>query len=369
MFFKKIIVLSDQTYLYDFAYKKRVDYVAYLFSKRMKAEYSIDVFGYRVSKKETDYDKNNVRNFSYSSRVVGKIFSYIISALCYRAPEENTSFLLVENLLSALPLLFSRKIKFHLDLHGDVVDELRTLRPHTPTIILNLLRSFERRILIKASSISVCSENHKVIISFILGGHYKSVEVIPNVSFVQSDANISHYGDDEFFDFKKDKRVIVYAGSGLSWQRPEDMLRFFKMLTFEVDDLCFLILTNDLDLFKGLVHKIDLADRYVLIKPVRHENIRFYYDNSDYGIIFRDFSTTNLVACPTKLIEYALMGLPIICSGHLGDFKRNNASSNGLIEINEISINAVKEVAELFRISAGLRYKYNLTGIGRGNNG
>jgi glycosyltransferase involved in cell wall biosynthesis len=365
MCFKKISVLSDQTYLYDFSYKKRVDYVANLFSKKLNGVYRIEIFGFNSSKKETDFDKDKVTNFTYSSKVFGKKIAYFISALRYKPPYENTSFLLVENLLSAIPLLFCNKINFHLDLHGDVVDELRTLRPRTPFIVLMLLRYMERKILLKASSISVCSENHKVILGFILGNNYKSIEVIPNVSFDSTDEHITPYVDKDFNDFRRGKKVIVYAGSGLPWQRPEDMLLFFKILALDVVDVCFLILTNDIDLFKNLVEKNKLMASRVLIKSVHHENIRYYYKNSDFGIIFRDYSTTNLVACPTKLMEYALMGLPIIYSGYLGDFKRENAHSNGLIEINEISDNFVKEAAKLVRSAAGLRYDYNLMGIER----
>lgn len=104
---------------------------------------------------------------------------------------------------------------------------------------------------------------------------------------------------------------IIYAGGAQPWQNVNLMLEATRKLG---DKYKFTYLTHDTQMFQGIK---DLAT----VKSVDHNEISEYYQKSHFGLMLRDNSVINRVACPTKLIEYLENDIiPIIKDPNIGDF-------------------------------------------------
>jgi len=60
---------------------------------------------------------------------------------------------------------------------------------------------------------------------------------------------------------------------------------------------------------------------YLLIESVKPEDLSTYYLAANYGVMFRDDNTLNVVSSPTKMSEYLYYGMkPVLTSTNVGDF-------------------------------------------------
>ena len=119
-----------------------------------------------------------------------------------------------------------------------------------------------------------------------------------------------------------DEIVFVYSGNCQKWQRIMDVMDFinkhgesnytYYLLTLEVDKMTALV--ND-NITKNVRSKI-------IIKTVKPENLCEYYEIADYGFLIRDNSPVNIVANPTKMMEYMFYNLKLIVDfTDIGDYK------------------------------------------------
>lgn len=323
------LVLTDQTYLYDFSYRKRVYFISRLFFG--SSDFKIIVFGFIDENKKQLENNLSVINLTVKSTFLPKSVRLLISIIRTKLYLKNIkSVILVENLLSALPLLLTKNIDFALDLHGDVVDELRLLQGY-PSLVTKILYLIEDYFLKKSCSISVCSQNHKKAIEYRLGVNHKKITVVPNIADILAD-NPNFY-DKEFEEFVHNKISLVYSGSSLKWQNPETILAFFSRLINFSDEYRLIILSRDRDVFNELINlKYSSIAHLIFTKSVNFFDIGYYYAKCDFGIVFRDFSRTNFVSSPTKILEYANCNLRILYSGYIGDFLDKNIESSHLID-------------------------------------
>ncbi len=109
---------------------------------------------------------------------------------------------------------------------------------------------------------------------------------------------------------------IVYAGGMQKWQMVEEMQACMRKQP-DYDYRIYTAAPND---FWTM-----WADRpslnYIRVESVTPEQLRQEYKNAQYGFVLREDCVVNHVACPTKLIEYILMGIvPIMNTAKLGDF-------------------------------------------------
>ena len=350
----KNLVLSDQTYLYDFSYKKRVDLVGDL--KFGSNNYKILVFGFKNKTKENNCEMNRIIDFSIASNFIPKPILFLFSVL--RVSFYLIRFkgnLLVENLLSGFPLLFCNT-NYTIDLHGDVVDELRILKGIGPLTIALLYR-IEHILLRNSTEISVASNNYKKALEYRLGNEKNKLSVISNANHKKT-ISPTEYCDDFFEEFIFQNVGIIYSGSSLKWQNPESMLTFFdKIYTISKKYRLVILSKEKLD-FEFLVNeKFSHLKDYIYISSVSHLNVDYYYQRCKFGLIFRDFSRTNFVSCPTKLMEYAISELSILYTGYIGDFEDLNKDNPSLISCNSFEIS----VSELL-----LKMEANLNVVGKG---
>lgn len=349
-------IITDQTYLYDFSYRKRVDLIAKYYSNDLN--YKVIVFGYRDNKKNS-FSNDNIIDLTVQS--FNKIFSFFLSSLkCKQYISKYKDPLIVENLFSTFPVIISKLNNFHLDLHGEVVDEIRTLKK-LPKLIIWLLYKYENIVLKKCTSISVCSNNHRKSIQYRLAGNitFKNITVLPNVTEIKIDSNEILFRDKYFEEFVQNSICIVYSGSALVWQNPKKVVNFFKLLENYNSAYRLLILTKDLEDFKNIINtETTNCKEKIFLTQCDYNNINYYYNQCRFGIVFRDFSRTNFVASPTKVIEYAKNNLGILYTGYIGDFLDNNYDNCGLISCENFEIESIELKMQLYLNNLRTEYIY-----------
>lgn len=113
--------------------------------------------------------------------------------------------------------------------------------------------------------------------------------------------------------------VALYSGGFQPWQNLDAMLDLVEAIGDEID---FHFLSHEQEII--LEH---ISYRSLPCQPI----IRFCskchlpstYYAADFGLVLRDNSVVNRVACPTKLMEYIYFGcVPVVRSPLIGDFQK-----------------------------------------------
>lgn len=112
--------------------------------------------------------------------------------------------------------------------------------------------------------------------------------------------------------------AVIYCGGLQKWQQVGKMLEFVHR---HKNDCRFTFLVPDPDGLTGLYLKKYKEDFPGIAESVSHDRVREYYEANSYGLVLRDESVVNRVACPTKLIEYMQCNVvPIVDYPAIGDF-------------------------------------------------
>lgn len=109
--------------------------------------------------------------------------------------------------------------------------------------------------------------------------------------------------------------VYVYHGSSKSWQRPEQVIQFFKHQQLNHQNVCLLILSPDYKEFERAVVQAGILLHSVRVRSVQHHDIYRYLAAADAGLLFREEGIISWVSRPVKALEYEAVGLPIIHNG------------------------------------------------------
>lgn len=116
-------------------------------------------------------------------------------------------------------------------------------------------------------------------------------------------------------EITKNADTVIYAGGLQPWQCIDDML---AASTKVQDRLKFLFLTGDPETLRL---KTSAAGLNVRIESVPWSELPNYYARAAMGFVLRDETIVNVVACPTKLVEYLHFGvIPIVKLEQIGDF-------------------------------------------------
>tara|TARA_B100000035_G_scaffold236740_1_gene205033 strand:- start:2386 stop:3525 length:1140 start_codon:yes stop_codon:yes gene_type:complete len=136
------------------------------------------------------------------------------------------------------------------------------------------------------------------------------------------------------FGFKNSDVVLVYCGSISGWQSFKKMFKFIKSQILQNKDIKVLLLTKELDEVKILVS--EFPDR-VICTWCSEKDVLPIIELGDYGLIIRDNTITNEVACPVKFAEYLYAGLKVIISEKIGDCNSFLLENNCGISANKIN--------------------------------
>lgn len=111
--------------------------------------------------------------------------------------------------------------------------------------------------------------------------------------------------------------VLVYSGSTAGWQSFELLKELLIPLLEGQSHVRVLFLS------KPDANNKALQERFpgrVEVRWARPADVAGILSGCDHGLLIREDTITNRVASPTKFAEYLAAGLPILISGHIGDF-------------------------------------------------
>lgn len=120
-------------------------------------------------------------------------------------------------------------------------------------------------------------------------------------------------------NFKSTDIVFVYSGSAADWQSM-GLVDDFMMDSFSSNINIKLLILSRVNMKELKITK-QFSDR-IIQRWVKPNEVINYLKLSDYGILIREHSVTNMVASPTKFAEYLNAGLKVIISDKIGDFSK-----------------------------------------------
>jgi hypothetical protein len=143
----------------------------------------------------------------------------------------------------------------------------------------------------------------------------KQVLIVPIVEKLSSDYDDNHNDRDEL------PVSVIYAGGTQAWQNVDAMIA----LAWQTRDYAsFVFLSHDWLLIKERAEKNQALEKTVY-RFCAKADLVLAYKQADFGLVLRDDTAVNRVACPTKLYEYLALGvIPIVKTPSLGDFEEFN---------------------------------------------
>jgi len=223
-------------------------------------------------------------------------------------------------------------IKVVSDFRGAVIDEY-LLRYKDKNIMYKIILKF---LIIQINSIQsyVCKNS-----DYILCVSKKLEEYLKNKYFVNCNSSIIPTcieADKNGFDLEQrikirsdlnlDKKfILTYCGGGQSYQNPEELITVFIKISKMIEEVLFLILTKDKEIFETFFNRFNVDKSRYLIKTVSHNEVYRYLSAADLAILLRDSNNVNKVASPTKFAEYINCNLPVFISHNIGDIDEISA--------------------------------------------
>lgn len=124
-----------------------------------------------------------------------------------------------------------------------------------------------------------------------------------------------------------DALVFCYSGQNQKWQMSEDTVLYYSKIEKQIKNAFLMILTGSEEEFRKLCIKNEIKN--YLIKKVPYRDMHKYLDAADYGFCLRENHIINLVASPTKVLEYLSRDIIPILTPYVGDFSKQ-LSDEGL---------------------------------------
>jgi glycosyltransferase involved in cell wall biosynthesis len=216
-------------------------------------------------------------------------------------------------------------IKFIFDLRGLFADEYAAVGNWSPKgIFYRLTKIMERWCILSADVNVVVSEPFKDYIkglSYVKNARGVPVEMIPNCvdldRFVLSPSERDRKRREHGLS---DRLLLIYTGSLLKWQLPEEMVDFFCLLKRRSEDACFWIITyDDPSTIRSYLKMKGLGVQDYSLFSSSPEEVSSYVMMGDVGISFGQQTFTRQVATfPTKFAEYLASGLPVVINSGIG---------------------------------------------------
>lgn len=109
---------------------------------------------------------------------------------------------------------------------------------------------------------------------------------------------------------------IIYSGGIQAWQNLDAMLNLAVKTKKHKN---YVFLSNDYKIIERKARKLKIKN--AKFKVVSKDELKNIYDNVHFGMVLRDDSPVNFVACPTKIYEYMACGIiPVVRTTQMGDF-------------------------------------------------
>lgn len=237
------------------------------------------------------------------------------------SPHEGVHQQLVDQIISSVSCVYIHTIhlaewlvpwlntgKLIVDFHGIVPEEeimmgRPELAPRYARVEEAVLRNARGCVMVTAAMRQHFREKYPAIVP--------SVIVLPIVENIDSLSTIKSGATD--YPVK-----AIYAGGTQAWQNLDAMLQMAKQAEGFAS---FSFLSHDWQLIEGR-GRILGAPSGTKYRFCPKADLPQAYSQADFGLVLRDNTAVNRVACPTKLYEYLVYGLvPVVRSPALGDFE------------------------------------------------
>lgn len=163
----------------------------------------------------------------------------------------------------------------------------------------------------------------------------------------------------------QDRFVIIYSGSFARWTLMSEMVDIFRILKKKVSTAHFLILTqaDKMETSNLMINHRLLKGEFTIIN-LSHEEVPAYLLMGDIGLLLREKSIINRVACPVKFAEYLACGVPVLSTDGIGDvsdlirkhrigriinLRSNNSKIEGVDSILDLVLNDKENLQERCR--------------------
>lgn len=224
-------------------------------------------------------------------------------------------------------------VRFLFDMRGFYADERvdGNLWPQSNPVFKMVYRFFK-----KAEKKFFSGADHTISLTFagksIIQNNFEfkniDIDVIPccadtelfDYRRINSDQIINQKSE---LNIKPDEFVLSYLGSVGTWYMPDEMIKFFKVLSKYKPNSRFLIITRDEpQILYNIANKHDVDISKVIVMPANRENLPLLLSISNASIFFIKPVFSKKASSPTKLAELLGMGIPVICNSDVGDLDK-----------------------------------------------
>ncbi|SIT48246.1 hypothetical protein BN2476_630071 [Paraburkholderia piptadeniae] len=208
------------------------------------------------------------------------------------------------------------------DLHGALPEETEYRRQRQHGSLARAPRWFhchEARVLRACDAYLVVSNGMVSHLHKKLGKaafHKKAflLDVKSSARFMHATARVTR----ENYGIADEEIVIVYSGGTQAYQRLPAIASFVATLGAYVERLRFVVFTADPDGARCQLERLTDGIQ-TIVASVAPSELHAHLRVGDFGIIFRDDHVINRVASPTKIWEYLLSDLHVICNHAAGN--------------------------------------------------
>lgn len=261
----------------------------------------------RLSIKDEVYCSDNVEVYNLN---IFRNFFKILKII------RNSTHIYIHSIYRYFPAyIFFKKEQFIiLDYHGIVPEEILFFGKRIKSFFYNLV---ERNAINRVNKIVVVTYAMK---DFIIN-KYKN-KTIDFIYYPIVTKNVLSQNPKGEIKKQDDEVVFVYSGNCQKWQRIDSIIDFINL--HSNIHYTFYLLTRDKDNMRTIVNKKLHKDNKskIVIETVSPEKLCEYYSIANYGFLIRDHHPLNLVANPTKMLEYMYYNLRIVVDlVEIGDYR------------------------------------------------
>ncbi|MFA5336439.1 MAG: glycosyltransferase family 4 protein [Candidatus Omnitrophota bacterium] len=230
-------------------------------------------------------------------------------------------------------------------------------------LLYRIVRSIEKRLLLKADAVVVLTENIK---GFLSRGGY--LPELPdgrklNIHVIPCCVDLARFAPSP--DDKKrlrgkigpglaDKFIIIYTGSVGTWYMLDEMIDFYIVARSVMPQAHLMVVTHiDRDAVRAALDKRGIGPEDATVTGAEFEDMPDYLNAADAGIFFIRPVLSKRSSCPIKFAEYLACGLPVVINGGIGDTAATVEDNSAGIVVRDFSNKeydrAAKGLAELAR--------------------
>lgn len=271
-------------------------------------------------------------------------------------------------------------VPFIFDLRGRLIEEyVEEGYWSESSRLVRWMRKWERRCLADAAAVVVLTDEarHQLYREQLVATN-RPVDVIPCCVNVQKFSTPQHDATKSIVSGLGlgGRLVLVYVGSPILGELPDEMLRFFAAVKARRPDACLLILTAQREAFEACLTRAgtDVAD--VRLLTVAHDEMPAYLQAAHAAVNFVRPTPTKRASSSIKKAECLAAGLPLVLSAGAEDHDALlSAASVGVLVpafTAEAYAEAVEVLLQLLEGGEALRLRcrataeswYGLTSVG-----